>query len=292
MGHLFNNNINNKKGFSLIELSIVLIIIGLLVAGITSGLALVRAARISYGKKLAYNFSLEFEVSIPTPVLWLDANDNSTVVTDSDDNVSKWRDKSRSGNDASQANSANQPSHSLNGFNGRPSIHFNSSNSEWIAADSIGYVATTSHSYFIVFNASDNASLNESAIMGFHTSEGFNAEIIMLDTSNNGYIYHQDANRADLVQEDRRDLNNILYVEYDAAAFEAIPYLNGVLKTQIVDGVPAASALLTIGGEWDAALMTNFLEGDIAEIIVFDEVLTTIQRQLVEEYLNKKWKVY
>ena len=51
-----NNNNNNNKAFSLIELSIVPIIIGLLVAGITGGQSLIYNAKINGAMKEIQNF--------------------------------------------------------------------------------------------------------------------------------------------------------------------------------------------------------------------------------------------
>lgn len=42
----------NKKAFSLIELSIVILIIGIIVAGVTQGLRLINAFRLSSAKSL------------------------------------------------------------------------------------------------------------------------------------------------------------------------------------------------------------------------------------------------
>lgn len=70
----------NNKGFTLIELSIVLIIIGLLVAGITAGSSLIRAAKIravineSTTYRTAYNAFFSLYNRVPGSDIATDAN--------------------------------------------------------------------------------------------------------------------------------------------------------------------------------------------------------------------------
>lgn len=72
---LFNRNIQN--GFSLIELSIVLIIIGLLVAGITGGASLINSAKIiSYSKEFNNYKQTYFIFRVKTGRLPGDANND------------------------------------------------------------------------------------------------------------------------------------------------------------------------------------------------------------------------
>ena len=62
-------NINRFTGFSLIELSIVIIIIGILVAGITQGSRIIKEARLKTAKTLTESSPV---ASIRDLTLWLD----------------------------------------------------------------------------------------------------------------------------------------------------------------------------------------------------------------------------
>ncbi|NBO24788.1 MAG: prepilin-type N-terminal cleavage/methylation domain-containing protein [Chlamydiae bacterium] len=70
-----------KKAFSLIELSVVVLIIGILIAGITSGSRLVRDSRLKSAAQLTKSSDVN---NIPDLVLWLEPTlENSFAVADS-----------------------------------------------------------------------------------------------------------------------------------------------------------------------------------------------------------------
>jgi hypothetical protein len=59
---------------------------------------------------------------------------------------------------------------------------------------------------------------------------------------------------------------------------------------QTTGNTPATdSKLVAVGG---TTVFTEYLGGEIAEVIIYNTGLTTNQRQEVETYLNNKWGIY
>lgn len=69
-------------------------------------------------------------------------------------------------------------------------------------------------------------------------------------------------------------------------------YVNGNLATSSASAAASINAIMLIG-EWDSSgSIYGGLNGDIAEIIVFNSTLSNAERQAVETYLNSKYAVY
>jgi prepilin-type N-terminal cleavage/methylation domain-containing protein len=98
-----NSFIKKTLAFSLIELSIVILIVGILIAGVTQGSRLVKESKL----KTAISITSSSDVnSIPDLVMWLDATNEENLKTsafsdiattnygniEDDDPISAWKD--------------------------------------------------------------------------------------------------------------------------------------------------------------------------------------------------------
>jgi len=125
---MFKSYKNNfKKAFSLIEISVVIVIIGILIAGISTGIDLYNDFLLSKAKNLTTNSRVG---RIPDLNLWLETTaDKSFLSTERDNNspVSKWSSLnfiSSTTISATQANSNYKPKYIANGLNDLPVIRF------------------------------------------------------------------------------------------------------------------------------------------------------------------------
>ena len=124
-----------NKAFSLIELSIVILIVGILVAGVTQSSRLISRMKLFSAQSATISSDV---ASIPNLTMWLETSlDNSitnsagSLQLDDNNSISSWNDinpQSSNKINVTQTNASIQPTYKANGINGFPSINFNGSN--------------------------------------------------------------------------------------------------------------------------------------------------------------------
>jgi len=142
---------NNKKrqAFSLIELSIVILIIGILVAGVTQGSRLVGQMRLATAKSLTQSSPVS---SIRNLVTWYETTaDKSPDDAVEEDGlvVNNWYDINPQAITKNHATSTVGPTYKASCINGLPCLQFNGSSQILHSTQNLG--TTTELTLFVVF---------------------------------------------------------------------------------------------------------------------------------------------
>lgn len=128
----------NRSAFTLIELSIVLIIIGLLASGVIAGKLLIDKAKLASARAATKSSVVP---QIENLVLWLDAaseeslrDNNDNIIENDGVDVKTWSNinpQRGSKNDATQTDPDDQPTYRTSAFNGLPTLEFDGSE-DWL----------------------------------------------------------------------------------------------------------------------------------------------------------------
>jgi hypothetical protein len=219
-------------------------------------------------------------------VLWLDATDPAANGVQPANNaaIASWVDKSTAANTVSQGTGANQPTYKTNIINSKPVVRFNGSTTSLVktTVTSLGSTATV----FVVGTINDN---------------GFSAGTF-LEYSNAGTV-----NTGCLVLYESALLKwrvVVATVIADATYSTSLPYsavttaynngsnsfllVNGTQQATAVTGNMDATSRLTLGS-LVSGIAGYFLNGDIAEVIVYNSSISSAERTLVSRYLGNKW---
>jgi len=217
-------------------------------------------------------------------VLHLDASDPGSVTKDGSGRVSQWADLSGAANHAAQATSANQPLWVENMLAGKPVIRFDGTN-DHLQTAAFGSELAQPNTIIVLWKLSgddssrtviDGIASNKrnSVIKALNSPPSWNREIILHAGSPNlpgsplaapsdfiitGALFHGTASKL---------------------------WIDGALDAQGETGTQALTGV-TVGGRYDGAV--NNLNGDIAEILIYDRALSDGERQGVEQYLGIKW---
>ena len=283
--------VNNRSAFTLIELSIVLIIIGLLVSGVVAGKIIIDKAKLTSARSATKSSVVP---QIEDLVLWLDAasedvllDDGNNSVADGDE-VASWLDinpqKDRK-NNTTQETASRRPIYRESDFNGLPSLEFDGTNDFLRLADSdiFNYKDYTifvveertsgkTRNYFIGFanSGSDDSSLHLGYLNGNTIRQAHQANDMDVSTSNY---------KAGTPVIHRFLLNSNIGKNYQNSLG------NSASNTQ-KDQLQGSNGKISIG-----IRSNDYYQGYIAEIIIYDRALGSSELEKVMSYLSGKWNI-
>ena len=301
----------NKKAFSLIELSIVILIIGILVAGVTSSSRLIRAMKLISAKQLTQSSPV---LTIPDLLAWFEPTKEGifgsgsagtyTQLANPDDGqrIATWKDgnpRLTAGSEilATQATIANQPLYVENGMNGLPTLNFVDDDFLQYDDNIGGSIGAT---LFIVFKPHDYLTFRQTFMGGginFSNSNDGNKCLTLIHVNNT--TWYGGWGSTNTVSSFNTTSPSICRFVYRSGSFQT--FTNGVGDTpqnigsaqplSRVDINPPNYTKDTIGSNGRAVDYQWNYHGYIGELIIYGRGLKNDESIDVEKYLAKKWGV-
>lgn len=282
--------------FSLIELSIVVLIIGILIAGVTQGSRLVKQSRLTTAKNLTATSSV---ASIPDIVTWFETTSDNSVTTSTNgqnpedgDLVSSWNDINSQSNVKVTVTSSGglMPTYSTNGINNLPSISFNGNqylNSAIASGGNTPLAAgATSFTFVEVWKKSNTTTtssiLDESATTNIASTR---AGIVAV---NGTYGFVGDNNDFwNTATYSTRTMATIITVSNTGVV--KIYDNNSTYTGSITPTTQLSNSVFRIGAR--ATDAQEKYSGLISEIIIFSRTLKASEVADIKSYLSKKYAI-
>jgi prepilin-type N-terminal cleavage/methylation domain-containing protein len=281
----------NRAAFSLIELSIVILVIGVLIAGVLQGSKMLTRFKLQTAQNLTTNSPA---AGIKDLMLWYETSLASSFQSTEAVNataVSAWYDnnpQSVTKNNATQSTTSQKPKFYENVFNGAiPAIRFDGSNdsmpfdgSPLIGANYTIFVVeqrrgvpAASISSFLAGNAGGS-------LTNLHIGYG-GSTTVKQDHSSSGASY-----TIATYSEPIPRIHTFWFSTSSGYKY----WLNGGVTPYGSSGRYGALVSYANSAVGGASAVFYYL-GDLAEIIIYTRSLTTEERQAIESYLGKKFVI-
>ena len=289
-----------KLGFSLIELSVVILIIGILVIGVVKGKKILDSARLASARSLTKGSPVNFNSE--NLAFWLETtSEKSFDAAEAVNNalISTWHDIKLSATsdrfDLTQSTPVNQPEYITNATNGLPAVRFGPGSKYMIRNNVLGSDLTQEGNQITIFvvqkytegqkfasilHWQNNANgTNRIGLTGLYTNSLYGTVYFDFGTccANNARLAFNPVNfvnRTNVISVVRRP-------NYTAAIrVNGTRYISGTGMNS--DVIASPSATLSV---------CNSQLADMNEIIIFKTALTDNEIKDIEKYLSDKWGV-
>ncbi len=276
------------SAFSLAEISVVILIVGILIAAISQTQAILKKAKLTNAQSLTKNSPvidtegvlLWYETSLKTSFDIGNIEDGNSIEIWHDNN-----EKSLNKIHATQATVNYQPQYYHDSFNGGiPGLRFDGSN-DYMEFDGSSLIES-SYTIFAVGKRTGNRPRNyfiggSSITTDENLHVGYDTNLIRQAHYGNGYTV------------------SIPSFTSPRESFFTFQFANGSNKRFAINGgswnYPGSAQPDPIIDYPDTSLGryigSHFFYGDMAEIIIFNRYLTTTEVKVIEQYLSKKYNI-
>lgn len=299
-----NGQIKNKQAFSIVELSIVVLILGVMLAGIINYNNFVLKASLVSARKITKSSTI---IKIENLALWLDATaqnsfksdnlTNTSFLTDISDKqtIGWWKDVNLqkvypARLNFTASNLANRPKYYVSAINNLPALYFDGNDFLRIENLSTSNIASENEITIFVVQNVKSSNLATFTINSSTQNAANSGERIMLNAYYNNNFYFDFGNYNSL---DRVTKN------YTSQSYLAKPQVISAIKNgnnssfyinSKLEETQNTTSSLNTSLERYLEIGTSF-DGYIGEILIFNRALKVRERMLVEQYLMKKWRI-
>lgn len=231
--------------------------------------------------------------SLGTLLLWLDADDPSTLSIDGSNNVLSWTDKSDNEFVLSDVRpEGNRPVLLADGINGKPSVHLQAKGDN-LYLDIPEYTNDSLTVFMVVEEDTDEVGKQ---ILAFYdveeTRPWSKVESLIISTAGTkAYRMLRTNNNNILDAGTSTSYDNIFGATIDASGVKG--FINGYNYITAANAGNFGFEQITLGIAYNkfSYIPDNSATPELGEIIVFEEALSDERRELVENYLAYKWGI-
>jgi prepilin-type N-terminal cleavage/methylation domain-containing protein len=282
-----------KKAFSLIELSVVILVIGILVIGVSKSSKLMTESKIKSAQALTKSSPVALISGLS---LWLESTMDESFDEDiavdtalgSEGTITAWNNINpyitNSSQNAVQDGAASlNPRYVENGINGLPSVNFDRVNDHLILPTALS-LGITNSDYEMFFVYQSNYRQQQAILTA--ASDAYN-----LDVNSGSRVRYAPINVGS-------SFTDVSHSGNLSAHIISLRVQNQAVFIKVDDGNESTrsnanmrsseTGNLTIGRRWDNGIPFS---GEMGEIIIFNKNLTVAERRSIEEYLSVKWAI-
>ena len=291
-----------RKAFSLLELSVVSIIIGILLSGIIFGKRMIAQSALQSAQALTKSSII---YSIPDLKLWLETSlEDSIVGTDSNNisdgnKITSWNDISGNKINVAQSTTDNQPTYLLRGINNLPSINFDGIDDYLFTSSPLVPLSPGDDDFTFIVVWKRIATNSNPGVLFDQNNNG-----VEIDGGSAGIrTQGNDKNTAKYGFEGEN--NNFFNVDYTygSAVISVITLdTRGIIKTYTNSNSITTSGNINIStqnikgnifvvGARGTATKDHYFPGLISEIMVFDRDLNPTEIAKIVNYLSRKYNI-